>query len=62
MSTKWKRPTSSVTDFSSFLISVFLETALREYVARIPSLMKFRFVSTGFLELKFAPRSPQLHL
>jgi hypothetical protein len=51
-----------MTDFSSFLTSVFLEAALREYVALIPSLTKFRFVSTGFLELKFTPRSPQLHL
>ena len=51
-----------MTGCSSFLTSLFLEAALREYVALILSLVVMRFTSTGTLELKFALRSPQVHL
>jgi len=59
---KGNRPTFSMTVCSSFLTSLFLEAALREYVALILSLVVMRFTSAGTLELKFALRSPQVHL
>jgi hypothetical protein len=56
------RLTFSMTGCSSFLTSLFLEAALREYVALILSLVVMRFTSAGTLELKFTLRSPQVHL